>query len=318
MKPYSIYLSFCFFITLFMISCNHERQVVPYETDIDEIFKPLEPEEESDSPQYLTFGKDKIHGFIFDFEIPSDSTEVYIFFENFTVMNVNPKINQSLFEFIQDGLAEYGFVNDSVSLPEKAYSDLINQGSTFEEASATLLDEFKTEFTAQLENIYKISVPFNAYFRIYPIYLDENYVTYRQSAYFYTGGAHGINITCLNTYDLSSGNILTLEDIIKPEGLKDIHEEVAAHMAYAYPIYENITTVNQYIDSLNVWLDNFNETDQPQITMGNFPISDVAITKEGLVFVYQMYELTPGSDGCPVVLIPYKDIRSLLKLNVSR
>ena len=93
----------------------------------------------------------------------------------------------------------------------------------------------------------------------------------------------------------------------------DVREEVAARMAYAYPIYENITTVEQYIDSLNVWLDNFNDSDSSQkITAKDFPIEDVALIKQGLVSVYQMYELTPGSDGCPVVVVPYEDIKGCL------
>ena len=295
-----------------LISCNNERRVVPYDVDTDEIYKALPPNED-ETPEGVTFGPENIPGFIFDYEMTTDRNDIYVFLENFTVLDVNPKINQSLLEFILGELCEYGFVNDSVSLPENETEKLLAEGLSYSEAAARILDIFKENFDAQLENLEELNTPFNAYFQVYPLYIAPEYVTYRQSAYLYTGGAHGMTVSYIKTYDLKSGNVMTAEDIIKPERMKEVREEVAAHMAYSYPIYENISTVSQYIDSLNVWLDNFdpNDVNEP-ITADNFPLTDVALIKEGLVCVYQMYELTPGSDGCPLVVIPYKDIRGCL------
>ena len=299
-------------IVLFF-SCNHPRQVVPYDEDADEIYKPLAPNEEEESPEGVTFGSQKIPGFIFDYEIPTDKNDVYVFFRNFTILDINPAINQQIFDFSKEILSEYGFLNEADTAGLSNYQQLVNDGMSFQEASSRILEEYKEGFLAQVEAQPASGFPFNAYFYIYPVFLNSDYVTYRQGAYCYTGGAHGMTVSYLKTYDLSSGNVLSFDDIVSPQGKEEVLQEVGAHMAYSYPIYENITTVDQYIDSLNVWLGNFNGDEvSERITLKNYPLPDPAINKDGLVFVYQMYALTPGSDGCPVVLIPYKDIKGCL------
>lgn len=310
-----ISLFFALAIISFLTACsgNQDRQIVPYDVDTDAVYQPLTPNEDPNSPD-LSFGHDNIPGFVFDYEMNSQNPDVYVFLENFTILDINPEITQDILEFTQQILAEYGFINDSVNLPENEFAGLLQQGLDYKQAAARILDQFKTEFEAQLDTIYQFSTPFNAYLQIYPIYIDNKYVTYRESAYCYTGGAHGMTVSYLKTYDLENGKVMTLDDLIKPESIVEVREEVAAHMAYSYPIYENISTVQQYIDSLNVWLDNFNADDPDYlITIKTFPISDVALVKEGLAVVYQMYELTPGSDGCPLVLIPYKDLKGCLR-----
>ena len=312
LTSYSIYIGAIILTIGTLCSCNHERQVVPYEEDEAEVFKALPPNEEC-SPENLTFGKADIPGFIFDYEIPTDSEEIYVFFENLTVLDVNPKINQNIFDFIQDNLKEFGFVNNSLNLDKTGFPELVASGLSYLEASVKLLENIKSGFEAQLPSIQAYQSPFNIYFQIYPVYLNSDLVTYRESAYCYTGGAHGISISNLITYDLSTGEVLKLNDIVKPDGLQFVREEVAAHMAYSYPIYENIATVQQYIDSLNVWLNNGNsEEGESPITLQDYPLTNPGVTEEGLVFIYPMYELTPGSDGCPVVVIPYKDIKGCL------
>lgn len=304
-------------IVLIMSACGKDRQVVPYDVDIDEIYKALVPNDE-DRPDYITFGHDSIPGFIYDIEFDTDNREVYVYFDNLTVLDVNPQINQNIFEFIQGELCEYGFINDSVNLAADEFQQLIGKGFSFTEAAGKLLDTLNDEFTAQLKREGNISYPFNARFDIYPVYISGEILTYRLSAYCYTGGAHGMTISYLRSFNLDSGKLLDFDDIVNPESRQAVREEIAAHMAYSYPIYENITTVNQYIDSLNVWLDNSNPDDSSgEITASNFPVSDVALTEQGLVAVYQMYELTPGSDGCPVVLIPYSDLKGCLNINLE-
>lgn len=309
------FFPYLFLISFILAACNHTRQVVPYEQDTDEIFAPLQPNEE-EMPEFQTFGKDSIPGFIFDFEMTTSNHDVFVYYQNLTVLDINPRITYDVLDFSLQQLCEYGFINDSINFTETEYQSLLKEGLNYKEASARTLDKFKEAFDSTVETYDSIVSPFNIYFQIYPVFLNKEIVTYRESAYCYTGGAHGMSISYLRTYDLSTGSLLTLADIVKPERLEEVREEVAAHMAYSYPIYENITSVDQYIDSLNSWLDNFEtENEKKEITLQNYPLPDPALTEEGLVFIYQMYELTPGSDGCPVVLIPYKDIRGCLKIN---
>ena len=99
------------FLAVFTFSCNKSRSVVPCDSDTAEVFKALEPNEE-DSPDNLTFGAKQVPGFIFDSEFTTENQDVYIYFQNLTVLDVNPAITQSLFEFIQDQLKDNGFINE--------------------------------------------------------------------------------------------------------------------------------------------------------------------------------------------------------------
>lgn len=309
----------CALMGLFLDSCsNNERQVVPCDIDTDEILKPLQPNED-DGPENLTFGEKHIPGFVFDNEFTTDNNDVYVYLQNFTLLDVNPAINQSLMDFIVSNLAEYGFINDSISVTSNEFDRLQASGLSYFDAAGKVLDNIQNAFDAQLETIKSYDSPFNIYFQINPVFLDNRFVTYKESAYIYTGGAHGMTVTYLKTYSLESGKNLDFNDIVKPNCRSMVREEVAAQMAYSYPIYENITTVSQYIDSLNVWLDNSNESDgSGKITASDFPVSDVALVEQGLVFVYEMYELTPGSDGCPIVVIPYSAIRGALDDSIGK
>lgn len=290
------------------VGCNHNRQVVPVEIDADEVYKPLVANDE-DVPALISFGRDSIPGFIFDYEMSSDDPDIFIYYQNLTVLDINPSITQDILDFSLKELSEHGFITDSIFLNENVYKDLLSEGLYYKEAVTKIIDEEKDSFDSRFSTLESYSSAFNIYFKIYPVYLDDKYITYRLYSYCFTGGAHGITVSYLRTYDLATGKLQTLEDLIKPERITDLREEVAAQMAYAYPIYEDISTVDQYIDSLNVWLDNFDtQEEKDDITLKNFPLPDPALTNEGLAFVYQMYELTPGSDGCPLVVIPYKDI----------
>ena len=303
-------------ILLNVTGCRNERQVVPYEVDPDIIFKALQPNDEN-MPEGAAYGPENTPGFTFDNDFVTDNNDVYIYFVDFTVLDINPAITENLFDFILQELDEFGFIKESDSLNPARFNELIASGISYKDASANLLDDIKADFERKIAADPPYGA-FNINFLIYPVYLDRNYVTYRESLYCYTGGAHGISVSYLYTYDIHTGRRLTVNDMVKKENLGEVREEVAAQMAYSYPIYENITTVNQYLDSLNLWLEHFAPDGSDRITLQNFPLKDAAVTSEGLAFMYQMYELTPGADGCPLVVIPYEDIKGCLKINLDK
>lgn len=299
------------FLSFFACS-KHDRPVVPYDIDADEVFKRLAPNEE-DVPEGLTFGSENIPGVIFDYEMPTNDSNIYVYFDKITLLDVKPEINRDILDFIYSEMEDNDFLNKDFHLPENMYLNLLAKGASYIDAATQVLDTLNVEFKADVSTQDLTLSPFNMYFLVYPVYIDKDYVTYRLFATSYTGGAHGMQYSFLKTYDLKTGKCLSLEDIVKPEGMEEVREEVAAHFAYSYPIYENITTVNQYLDSLNAWLDNFNPEDTSgEITLKDFPLKDPAITEEGLTFLYAMYELTPGSDGCPLIVIPFRDIKGCL------
>lgn len=313
MKPIPLFhqIFLLAFMAFFISSCHHDRSVTPFDVDADEVYKALSPNNEN-LPNDYTYGPDSIPGFNYDLEFNTKDSDVYVVFNKLTLLDIKPAITQNIFEFIRKQMADFGFIDQSFTLEPDEFGNLISQGLSYQEAAGKILDKLETAFERQIADYENID-HYNITFLIYPVFLDKYYITYRESVYAYTGGAHGMTISYLRTYDLLSGKLMLTKDIIKPEGLDKVREETASRMAYSYPIYENISTVEQYLDSLNVWLDNFDPMGiTGDITLKNFPLPDPAITAEGLVFIYQMYELTPGSDGCPIILIPYKDLEGCL------
>lgn len=55
------------------------------------------------------------------------------------------------------------------------------------------------------------------------------------------------------------------------------------------------------------------KNEREKISLKNFPVNDPGIHGAGLVFNYEKYHLTPGIAGCPVILLPYDEIRDCLK-----
>lgn len=300
------------FISVIAFSCSRSHPVVPGEIDEEEIYKALVPNED-ESSRDLTFGPDSIPGFVFDYEMTTENPDIYIFLDNLTVMDINPAVNQDIMDFVYTQLSEYGYIAETTVLAPDEMEQLLGRGFNYAEATGEILDGINKAFDERYPEISSYRSPFNAYFQIYPLWLNDKIVTYRLTAYCYTGGAHGMTISYIRSYDLQSGKKLTFDDIVTPGEREYVREEIAAHMAYAYPIYENITTVEQYLDSLNVWLENFDSSEKGEkITAKDYPAPDVALISQGLVSVYQMYELTPGSDGCPVVVIPYANLKGCL------
>lgn len=306
-----------FMAVALLTACQNNRMVVPYESDSQDVFTALTPNE-PEQPEGYTYGPDSIPGLSFNYEMTTDNPEIYVNIQTFTILDINPGVTRSLFSFIKSELDEYGFIKltKTISAPD---SIILNKDSVF--TDNYILDEFKSikdEFDKELPVIQQYGSAFNILFDIYPVYIDDKYVTYRQSSYCYTGGAHGNTTASLITYDIESGKALNLYDIVKTDRINEVREEVIAHMAYSYPIYDNIKTVDEYIDSLNVWLGTSSDeeaaSENPRITLENYPLPNPAINETGLVFIYETYQLTPGSDGTPIVVIPYIELKGCLKI----
>lgn len=302
-----------------LTACQNNRRVVPYESDSQDVFTALMPNE-PEQPECYTYGPDSVPGISLNYEMQTDNPEIYVNIETFTILDINPRVTQSLLSFLKKELNDYGFIKQNKTI---SATDSIVQSEDSVFTRNYIINEFdilKNEFDKELPVITQYGSAFNIVFNIYPVYIDDKYVTYNQSAYCYTGGAHGNTTTSLVTYDIESGNALNLYDIVKTDRINEVRQEVAAHMAYSYPIYENIKTVDEYIDSLNVWLGTSSSEEEgnanPRITLENYPLPNPALNETGLVFIYETYQLTPGSDGTPVVVIPYIELQGCLKIQV--
>lgn len=118
------------------------------------------------------------------------------------------------------------------------------------------------------------------------------------SAYQYrTGMAHGMGGSQFINWDNQTAKNLSLDDLL----------QAGAH--------------DKYVEQLKIvygkWLkDNSASIDDPEnyLRMWPFVATDNAgLTDAGLLVKYQPYEIAPYSSGQPEMLIPYKDLKGILK-----
>ena len=118
--------------------------------------------------------------------------------------------------------------------------------------------------------------------------------------YSFTGGAHGNYGTSYYNFDVITGQLLTLKDILT-EGYESPLKTIAEPIFKKTYLEEDMTKYSAagfYFEN-----DQFTMTD-------NF-----AITKEGLKFMYNPYEIAPYAFGQQEIIIPYTTLKALIKPN---
>ncbi len=112
--------------------------------------------------------------------------------------------------------------------------------------------------------------------------------------YYALGAAHGQYGSSVLNVDLATGNQIKLKDVLA-DNYKSALKSLARRKFLAQNGYEG-------------WW--FLDGDQP------FEVSEVfSITRKGITFFYQPYEIGPYAAGAPEVFLSIKDLGSLLKEN---
>ena len=114
-------------------------------------------------------------------------------------------------------------------------------------------------------------------------------VSYIKYAYGYSGGAHGMDVLTCRTFDLKTGEQIFEEDLFK-RGYEDRLTEAL-----------RTNLLSRYEDQ-----DMFFETD---IT----PSDEFYLTSEGITYIYQRYEIGPYAIGIIEVLVPWKEIKDIIR-----
>ena len=123
----------------------------------------------------------------------------------------------------------------------------------------------------------------------------KNLLTLWNSGYDYAAGAaHGMPWGVGKTFDLKNLRILTLDNIILPEGKNAVLKILIAQLKKEYADVWDMAT--QAVD---------------------FPSSDPSLDGDGVRFDYGAYEIGAYAMGMPGVVIPYKKIKQYLTPEVK-
>ncbi len=128
--------------------------------------------------------------------------------------------------------------------------------------------------------------------------LFKNVISILSEKEIYTGGANTFYNLTYSNFDVSSGKLITLENIIINDfkAVEKIGEGLFRKMKNIPP--------KQSFEKAGFWFEN-----------KKFSLNDnFAITDSGLVFFYNLYEIAPRSTGTTKLFIPKKKLNSLTNI----
>jgi len=130
------------------------------------------------------------------------------------------------------------------------------------------------------------------------LFNSPDFICIETNQFTYTGGAHGIYGTSYENYDRNTGDLIQLADLFVPN-----FEKRLAVIGERYFRQSMAISTAESFDQTGYTFPN-DEFYLPQ----NF-----GLTKEGITFLYSIYEIAPYAQGEQEFTIPYGELRDLLK-----
>jgi len=116
------------------------------------------------------------------------------------------------------------------------------------------------------------------------------------SAYYYTGGAHGGYGSIYKNINLRTGKNISLDDILKP-GYKDTLSAIITktlRKQYGIPESAILSDNGFFVETID-------------------PSSNFYLTKKGIGFVYNPYEIASYANGMIDIFIPFSEMTTIVK-----
>ena len=126
---------------------------------------------------------------------------------------------------------------------------------------------------------------------------DEDLVVVQIDSYIFSGGAHGLSTTQYINWLPQTDRLLSLETMLLPNKM---------------PAFQN-----QLKKQYDAWLrQNREAIDNPTTYKKKWPFvqnDNAALLKEGVAITYDPYSIAPYSFGRPTLVVPYKDLKGILR-----
>jgi hypothetical protein len=126
------------------------------------------------------------------------------------------------------------------------------------------------------------------------IHANKNYVSIKDQAYYFTGGAHGFRVTVYTLLDAKKGTPV--------ETWKSLFKDTSAVLKIAEETFRKSKNIPEAEPTSKNWFWN-----------GKFYLPDnFAYTEKGIVFFYNVYEIAPPASGETELLLEYTTLGKLL------
>lgn len=136
---------------------------------------------------------------------------------------------------------------------------------------------------------------------------NDSLVTVQKFDYDYTGGAHGMNVERLLTYDIAKGRELTNDDLFDADHIDEVKKALLEAIA-ADPNYNEWSPVEDWNDVLRKLTSDSYNGDNVTASLADFKLPQAALSRSGVVFSYQPYDIQPYAAGAFHFTVPYSSI----------
>ncbi len=144
------------------------------------------------------------------------------------------------------------------------------------------------------------------------IFANQNVVSLLSLNYSYTGGAHGNYGYDAQTFDLTTGRELGLEDLVKPEHLREFYQRVSVML-----LKNNRDLIfEEFAKDIQQFLDDRKPTTTQSQREQYGRLKNWYLVEDGIVFFYNPYEIAPYAAGIQEVRISFTDWDDLAQPNV--
>jgi len=195
----------------------------------------------------------------------------------------NKVVQDSVFIYIKNTYFSGSLIND----PVKLLND--NADSAFASYLTTNSD------TINMGNaLFMLSWDFDEDVKV--IYNANDILSLEFSAYYYTGGAHGGYGSIFKNIDLKSGKTILLKDLLKP-GYQDALSSIitkALKQQYGMTETTKLSDNGFFVETID-------------------PSSNFYLTKKGIGFVYNPYEIACYANGMIDIFVPFSDMEAIVK-----
>ncbi|WP_407402021.1 DUF3298 domain-containing protein [Chryseobacterium sp.] len=282
---------------------NHQLNLIAYNTndvENDEIF-----EGKFNGLSYKGVWKYKDQNLPFELkETYADGQMTFNFNQISEIINYNK--NRASYDMNIFTSAKNFQLNDSIrsylfgKTPEKDFTKLMN--SDFNKYKESYLAESKDNDSLGYNDDGSVFMNYSSFRKLYPIINTKKLVVLEDFTYEYTGGAHGMHGSSFINYDVENKKIIRTHDIFKASTPQlDAMINKAVHEKYKIPLDKNLQDEN-----LN---------DVPFIA-DSIPFTDnFIVTKKGIIFYYNVYEVTPYAMGPYQFFMPYEKMKPYLNPN---
>lgn len=179
-------------------------------------------------------------------------------------------------------------------LPDAAVMGTLNAdlrafaGSSFDELCLRAKEDYDTN---PREEWY----PYEIYTRCEVELCTDSLLSVFYSKSTYEGGAHGYTAGVARHYDLTTGNVILLESLVKDAG--------TFQKAVADALMEKINAEN-LAEEIG-YFDGYEET------VAEWPMHIALLTEDGLLILFNPYDLASYADGAQFLLVPYDAVEGL-------